>query len=138
MYNATEQFADLNKAGYDNAVKLAELSLEKAERLTKLNLQAAKVALEQGVFSANAVSRANTSPRRPSATQVAAKFRDSARRVHSTISATERVLFGSIPSANLSTSIIWEPLPPYHLTLRYPYRSSQNCFTSDSETWVSV
>src|SRR5258708_8938754 len=56
MYNATEQFADLNKAGYDNAVKLAELSLEKAERLTKLNLQAAKVGLEQGVYSANAVA----------------------------------------------------------------------------------
>jgi phasin family protein len=56
MYNATEQFADLNKVGYDNAVKLAELSLNKAERLAKLNLQAAKVALEQGVFSANAVT----------------------------------------------------------------------------------
>jgi len=56
MYNATEQFADINKAGYDNAVKLASLSLEKAERFTKLNLQAAKVALEQGVFTANAVA----------------------------------------------------------------------------------
>jgi len=56
MYNATEQFAEINKAGYDNAVKLASLSLEKAERLTKLNLQAAKIALEQGVFSANAVA----------------------------------------------------------------------------------
>ena len=56
MYNATEQFADINKAGYDNAVKLASLSLEKAERFTKLNLQAAKVALEQGVYTANAVA----------------------------------------------------------------------------------
>src|SRR5437867_11004364 len=56
MYNATEQFAEINKAGYDNAVKLASLSLEKAERLTKLNLQAAKMALEQGVLSANAVA----------------------------------------------------------------------------------
>jgi phasin family protein len=56
MYNATEQFAEINKAGYDNAVKLAALSLEKAERLTKLNLQAAKVALESGVYSANAVA----------------------------------------------------------------------------------
>ncbi len=56
MYNATEQLAEINKAGYDNAVKLASLSLEKAERLTKLNLQAAKVALEQGVLSANAVA----------------------------------------------------------------------------------
>ena len=56
MYNATEQFAEINKAGYDNAIKLASLSLEKAERLTKLNLQAAKAALEQGVTSANAVA----------------------------------------------------------------------------------
>jgi len=56
MYNATEQFAEFNKAGYDNAMKLASLSLEKTERLAKLNLQAAKVALEQGVYSANAVS----------------------------------------------------------------------------------
>jgi len=56
MYNATEQFAEINKTGYDSAVKLASLSLEKAERLTKLNLQAAKAALEQGVYSANAVA----------------------------------------------------------------------------------
>lgn len=56
MYNATEQFAELNKAGYDNAVKLASLSLEKAERLAKLNLAAAKIALEQGVNNANAVA----------------------------------------------------------------------------------
>ena len=56
MYNATEQFAEFNKAGYDNAMKLASLSLEKTERLAKLNLQAAKVALEQGVYSANAVA----------------------------------------------------------------------------------
>ena len=56
MYNATEQFADINKVGYDNAVRIASLSLEKAERFTKLNLQAAKVALEQGVYTANAVA----------------------------------------------------------------------------------
>jgi phasin family protein len=56
MYNATEQFAELNKAGYDNAIKLASLSLEKAERLAKLNLAAAKTALEQGVNNANAVA----------------------------------------------------------------------------------
>ena len=49
MYRANEQFAEINKAGYANAVKLASLSLDKAERLAKLNLQAAKTALEQGV-----------------------------------------------------------------------------------------
>jgi phasin family protein len=56
MYTPTEQIAEINKAGYQNAVKLAELSLDKAERLTKLNLQVAKVVLEQGAFTANAVA----------------------------------------------------------------------------------
>ena len=56
MYNATEQFAELNKAGYENAVKIAALSLEKAERLANLNIAAAKIVLEQGVTSANAVA----------------------------------------------------------------------------------
>jgi phasin family protein len=54
MYNA-DQFAEINRAGYDSAIKFAALSLDKAERFTKLNLQAAKDALEQGVASANAV-----------------------------------------------------------------------------------
>lgn len=56
MYKPTEPFAGMSKTGYDNGIKLASLSLDKAERLTKLNLQAAKVALEQGVYSANAVA----------------------------------------------------------------------------------
>jgi phasin family protein len=56
MHNAAEQFADLSKANVENAMKLASLSLEKAERLMKLNLQAAKIALEQGVYGANAVA----------------------------------------------------------------------------------
>ena len=56
MYRANEQFAEINKAGYANAVKLASLSLDKAERLAKLNLQAAKTALEQGVEAANTVA----------------------------------------------------------------------------------
>jgi phasin family protein len=56
MYNATEQFAELNKVGYENAVKLAALSLEKAERLANLNIAAAKIVLEYGVNNANAVA----------------------------------------------------------------------------------
>src|SRR5579862_4530175 len=56
MYTPTEQLTEINKAGYANAVKLAELSLDKAERLTKLNLQAAKVVLEQGAYTASAVA----------------------------------------------------------------------------------
>ena len=56
MYKANEQFTEMNKAGYTNAIKLASLSLDKAERLAKLNLQAAKLALEQGVEAANTVA----------------------------------------------------------------------------------
>jgi phasin family protein len=55
MNRATEQFAEINKAGYDNAVRLATLSLEKAEHLAKFNFQAAKTTLEHGVKSAGAV-----------------------------------------------------------------------------------
>lgn len=56
MYTPTEQIADISKANVDNAMRIASLSLEKAERLMKLNLQSAKVALEQGVYGANAVA----------------------------------------------------------------------------------
>src|SRR5436305_13964786 len=55
MNNVTEQFAGINKAGYDNAVRFATFSLEKAEHLAKFNFQAAKAALEQGVQSAGVV-----------------------------------------------------------------------------------
>lgn len=51
-----ESLAEVNKAGYDNAVKLAALSLEKVERLVKLNLSAAKSALAEGVENANAIT----------------------------------------------------------------------------------
>jgi phasin family protein len=56
MNSATEQFAGINKAGYDNAVRLVSLSLEKAEHLAKFNFQAAKATLEQGVQSAGVVT----------------------------------------------------------------------------------
>ena len=67
MYNATEQFAEINKAGYDNAVKLATMSLDKAEQLAKLNLQAAKIVLENGVYTAarSPVSDTSSSGRGP-------------------------------------------------------------------------
>ena len=38
MYNATEQFAELNKANVAQATKLAALAIENAEKLTRLNL----------------------------------------------------------------------------------------------------
>ena len=51
MYNATEQFAEINKAGYDNAVKLASLSLDKAEQPGQAQPPGApRSSLEQGVY----------------------------------------------------------------------------------------
>jgi len=56
MYNATEQFADFNKVNVANATKLAALSIENAEKLFKLNLNAAKIALQQSVEGAQAAA----------------------------------------------------------------------------------
>jgi phasin family protein len=56
MYSPKEEFAEMNKVGYDTAVKIASMSLEKAERFAKLNLQAAKVAIEQSAHTASAVA----------------------------------------------------------------------------------
>ena len=55
-YVPTEQFASLNKANIAQATKLASLALENTEKLVKLNLSAAKVALAQGVEGASAVA----------------------------------------------------------------------------------
>jgi phasin family protein len=51
-----ESLAAVNKAGYNNAVKLAALSIDKVERLAKLNLTTAKTALADGVQNANAIA----------------------------------------------------------------------------------
>jgi phasin family protein len=56
MYNATEQFAELGKANVANAIKFASLSIDKAEKLVALNLNAAKLALAQGVEGAQAAA----------------------------------------------------------------------------------
>ena len=56
MYNPTEQFADIGKTNYANAIKLAALSLENAEKIVKLNMNTAKLALAQGVENAQAVA----------------------------------------------------------------------------------
>jgi phasin family protein len=56
MYNATEQFAELNKANVAQATKLAALAIENAEKLMRLNISAAKAALAQGVEGATAVA----------------------------------------------------------------------------------
>jgi phasin family protein len=56
MYNATEQFAELNKAGVAQATKLAALAIENAEKLARLNVNAAKIVLAQGVEGATAAS----------------------------------------------------------------------------------
>ncbi len=56
MYNATEQFAELNKANVEQATKLAAVALQNVEKLFQANLDAAKFALSQGVESAAAVA----------------------------------------------------------------------------------
>ena len=56
MYNATEQFAELNKANVAHATKLAALSIENAEKLFKLNLNATKAAFAQSVEGAQAAA----------------------------------------------------------------------------------
>ncbi|HQU50903.1 MAG TPA: phasin family protein [Casimicrobiaceae bacterium] len=56
MVNATEQFAEFNKVNVANATKLAALSIENAEKLFNLNLNAAKAALAQGVEGAQAAA----------------------------------------------------------------------------------
>lgn len=56
MNNTAEQFAAINKAFHDNAAKFASLSLNKADRLARFNLKAARVVLEQGAYTANAIA----------------------------------------------------------------------------------
>jgi phasin family protein len=51
-----ESLAEINRTGYSNAVKLATLSLEKFERLAKLNLNTAKSALAGGARNAGAIA----------------------------------------------------------------------------------
>jgi phasin family protein len=56
MYNASEQFAELNKSNVAQATKIAALALANAEKLFALNLNAVKSALAQGVEGASAAA----------------------------------------------------------------------------------
>jgi len=56
MYNATEQFAEMNKANVEQVTKLAAVALQNAEKLFNANLEAAKFALAQGVEGAQAAA----------------------------------------------------------------------------------
>jgi phasin family protein len=56
MYNASQQFAEFNKAGVAQATRLAAITIENAEKLLKLNISAAKLAFAQGVEGASAVA----------------------------------------------------------------------------------
>src|SRR6185503_12971389 len=56
MYNASEQFAEINQAHVSNAIKLASLSIENAEKLVSLNINAAKLAIAQVIEGAQAAS----------------------------------------------------------------------------------
>jgi phasin family protein len=55
MYK-TVPLTEINKAGYDTAIRLATLSLDKIERLAKLNLKTAKSAFAEGVENASAIA----------------------------------------------------------------------------------
>ena len=56
MYNAQEQFAEINQANVSNAIKLASLSIDNAEKLVSLNINAAKLAIAQAVEGAQAAA----------------------------------------------------------------------------------
>lgn len=56
MYNATEQFAELNTASVDQALRIAQVAFDNAERLFKLQLEATKAVLEDNVQSTKALA----------------------------------------------------------------------------------
>lgn len=58
MNAATEQFGDFSKASVDAAMQLAQVSLSSIENLVALNLQAAKVSLDQTASNARALTGA--------------------------------------------------------------------------------
>jgi phasin family protein len=56
MYTTTEQFAAIHQANVAQATKLAALAIESAEKVSRVNLLAAKAALAQGVETAQAAA----------------------------------------------------------------------------------
>jgi phasin family protein len=56
MYNTTEQFSELNQAGVDYALRFSQIALDNAERLVKVQLEASKSAIEDGVKNVKAIS----------------------------------------------------------------------------------
>lgn len=56
MYNATEQFAEFNKANVAQASKIAAIAMGNAEKLMKLGMNTARNALEQSIENAQAVA----------------------------------------------------------------------------------
>ncbi|HJU22413.1 MAG TPA: phasin family protein [Casimicrobiaceae bacterium] len=58
MYNASESFTEFNQANVANAIKLASFSIENAEKLVNLNINAAKLAIAQAIEGAQAAASA--------------------------------------------------------------------------------
>jgi phasin family protein len=56
MYQTPEQFAAMNKAGLEAAVRFAGIALEGAERLMEVQLKAAKGAFADGVQQAKVIA----------------------------------------------------------------------------------
>jgi phasin family protein len=55
MYNP-EQFSELNQAGVDYALRFSQIFLDNAERLVKVQLEASKSVIEDGVKNVKAIS----------------------------------------------------------------------------------
>ena len=56
MYNTTEQFAELNQASVDYALRFSQIALDNTERLFKVQLESSKSVIEEGVKNVKAVS----------------------------------------------------------------------------------
>lgn len=47
MLKVSEQFAEINKVGIETAIRFSQVSIDSAERLAKVQFEAAKAALDQ-------------------------------------------------------------------------------------------
>jgi phasin family protein len=56
MYNTSEQFAELNQASVDYALRFSQIALDNTERMFKVQLESSKSAIEDGVKNVKAVS----------------------------------------------------------------------------------
>ncbi|MBA4707574.1 phasin [Aquitalea sp. FJL05] len=58
MFNTNDQLSKISLSGFEAALRVAQISLDSAERLVKLNLEASKQTLEENVKVAKALAGA--------------------------------------------------------------------------------